>query len=100
MFSWLAFLERWGLGACLADDMGLGKCVSADTEILVDGMNIPAEELWRKYAGETEFDGEGFWSNPTKSLLVNAIDEQTGKITQVPICRLYRQRVREKLRTV
>ncbi|MBW4665164.1 MAG: DEAD/DEAH box helicase [Chroococcus sp. CMT-3BRIN-NPC107] len=24
-FSWLAFLERWGLGACLADDMGLGK---------------------------------------------------------------------------
>jgi len=23
--SWLAFLERWGLGACLADDMGLGK---------------------------------------------------------------------------
>ncbi|NET59486.1 MAG: DEAD/DEAH box helicase [Symploca sp. SIO2E6] len=23
--SWLAFLKRWGLGACLADDMGLGK---------------------------------------------------------------------------
>lgn len=23
--SWLAFLQRWGLGACLADDMGLGK---------------------------------------------------------------------------
>ncbi len=26
-FSWLAFLRRWGLGACLADDMGLGKTV-------------------------------------------------------------------------
>ncbi|MBD2461642.1 DEAD/DEAH box helicase [Oscillatoria sp. FACHB-1407] len=25
--SWLAFLEKWGLGACLADDMGLGKTV-------------------------------------------------------------------------
>ncbi|HIK09422.1 MAG TPA: DEAD/DEAH box helicase [Oscillatoriaceae cyanobacterium M33_DOE_052] len=25
--SWLAFLESWGLGACLADDMGLGKTV-------------------------------------------------------------------------
>ncbi len=25
--SWLAFLERFGLGACLADDMGLGKTV-------------------------------------------------------------------------
>jgi superfamily II DNA or RNA helicase len=26
-YSWLAFLRRWGLGACLADDMGLGKTV-------------------------------------------------------------------------
>jgi len=25
--SWLAFLERHGLGACLADDMGLGKTI-------------------------------------------------------------------------
>ena len=25
--GWLAFLERWGLGACLADDMGLGKSI-------------------------------------------------------------------------
>lgn len=25
--SWLAFLGRWGFGACLADDMGLGKTV-------------------------------------------------------------------------
>jgi SNF2 family DNA or RNA helicase len=26
-FSWLAFLRRWGFGACLADDMGLGKTI-------------------------------------------------------------------------
>lgn len=26
-YSWLAFLKRWGLGACLADDMGLGKTI-------------------------------------------------------------------------
>lgn len=25
--GWLAFLDRWGLGACLADDMGLGKTI-------------------------------------------------------------------------
>lgn len=25
--GWLAFLERWGLGACLADDMGMGKSI-------------------------------------------------------------------------
>lgn len=24
-YSWLAFVRRWGFGACLADDMGLGK---------------------------------------------------------------------------
>jgi SNF2 family DNA or RNA helicase len=28
-FSWLAFLKKWGLGACLADDMGLGKTIQA-----------------------------------------------------------------------
>ena len=27
--SWMAFLGRWGFGACLADDMGLGKTVQA-----------------------------------------------------------------------
>lgn len=30
-FSWLAFLRRWGLGACLADDMGLGKTLQTLT---------------------------------------------------------------------
>ncbi|NLF22175.1 MAG: DEAD/DEAH box helicase, partial [Lentisphaerae bacterium] len=28
-YSWLAWLRRWGLGACLADDMGLGKTIQA-----------------------------------------------------------------------
>ena len=32
-FSWLAFLSRWGLGACLADDMGLGKTLQTLTLI-------------------------------------------------------------------
>ncbi|GAC1542708.1 MAG: DEAD/DEAH box helicase [Herpetosiphon sp.] len=26
-FSWMAFLRRYGLGACLADDMGMGKTI-------------------------------------------------------------------------
>jgi SNF2 family DNA or RNA helicase len=28
-YSWLRFLNRWGLGACLADDMGLGKTIQS-----------------------------------------------------------------------
>ncbi len=35
-FSWLAFLHRWGLGACLADDMGLGKTIETIALILHD----------------------------------------------------------------
>lgn len=35
-YSWLAFLKKWGLGACLADDMGLGKTVQALTMIQHD----------------------------------------------------------------
>jgi SNF2 family DNA or RNA helicase/intein/homing endonuclease len=98
--AWLAFLERWGLGACLADDMGLGKCVANNTLISVNGQLITAEEIWRTYAQETEFDGEGFWAEPTKKLLVNSINEENGKIIHAPIRRLYRQQVSEKLRKV
>ncbi|BDA75497.1 protein splicing site [Calothrix sp. PCC 7716] len=97
--AWLAFLERWGLGACLADDMGLGKCVKNDTLMYVNGKITTAEEIWNSYAGETAFDGEGFWASPTDDLLVNSIDD-TSKIVQAPVARLYRQKVREQLRKV
>jgi len=33
-FAWLAFLQRYGLGACLADDMGLGKTLQTIAFIL------------------------------------------------------------------
>ena len=98
--AWLAFLERWGLGACLADDMGLGKCVSKDTQILVNGVPRTAEEIWETSAVETKFDGEGYWADSKSQLLVNSINEETGKIVQAPIQRLYRQQVCEKLRKV
>ncbi|HEY9765519.1 MAG TPA: DEAD/DEAH box helicase [Chroococcales cyanobacterium] len=32
-YSWLHFLNRWGIGACLADDMGLGKTIQVLTLI-------------------------------------------------------------------
>ena len=32
--SWMAFLRRFGLGACLADDMGLGKTLETITFLL------------------------------------------------------------------
>jgi len=38
-FSWLAFLSRWGLGACLADDMGLGKTIQVIALLLHEREN-------------------------------------------------------------
>jgi SNF2 family DNA or RNA helicase len=39
--SWLAFLWRWGLGACLADDMGLGKTIQAIALLLHQRETLP-----------------------------------------------------------
>jgi len=47
-FAWLAFLRRFGLGACLADDMGLGKTVQLIAYLLYakeqadEGMRLPS----------------------------------------------------------
>ncbi len=98
--SWLAFLEKWSLGACLADDMGLGKCITPESLVFINGDLKSAVEIWDNYAGEELFDGEGFWTTPTKPLLVNAINEETGKIIQSPINKLYRQKVSEKLHKI
>lgn len=42
--GWLAFLERWGLGACLADDMGLGKT----PQLIAFLLHLKAENLLNK----------------------------------------------------
>ncbi|XQQ07255.1 MAG: DEAD/DEAH box helicase [Leptolyngbya sp. IPPAS B-1204] len=42
--SWLAFLERWGLGACLADDMGLGKTI----QLIAFMLHLQAQDLLDK----------------------------------------------------
>ncbi len=42
--GWLAFLEKWGLGACLADDMGLGKT----PQLLAFLLHLKAEKILTK----------------------------------------------------
>jgi non-specific serine/threonine protein kinase len=39
--SWLAFLDRLGLGACLADDMGLGKTIQLLALLLAERDGAP-----------------------------------------------------------
>jgi len=43
-FSWLAFLRRYGLGACLADDMGLGKTIETIALLLRDKEQAVADK--------------------------------------------------------
>ncbi len=38
--SWLSFLDRCGLGACLADDMGLGKTIQLLAMLLWERKNV------------------------------------------------------------
>jgi len=38
-YSWLAFFQKWGLGACLADDMGLGKTIQTLALLLYEKEN-------------------------------------------------------------
>ncbi|MEL4894204.1 DEAD/DEAH box helicase [Crocosphaera sp. Alani8] len=42
--GWLAFLEKWGLGACLADDMGLGKT----PQLIGFLLHLKSEEMLEK----------------------------------------------------
>ncbi|MEM7594243.1 MAG: SNF2-related protein, partial [Cyanobacteria bacterium P01_A01_bin.83] len=93
--GWLSFLETWGLGACLADDMGLGKCVLPDTKLQVNGVIKTAAEIWQEYSQATKFDGEGYWSKPQQKLEVNSLDESTGAIVLAEIGNLYRQKIQE-----
>ncbi|MGQ0629253.1 MAG: DEAD/DEAH box helicase [Phycisphaerales bacterium] len=41
--SWLAFLDRFGLGACLADDMGLGKTIQLLAMLLHERLAVAAK---------------------------------------------------------
>ncbi len=98
--SWLAFLRQFGFGGCLADDMGLGKCLNANSLVTINGLLKKAEDIWTDYAGEAIFDGEGYWAESSEQLLTNSIDETSGRIVQSCVRRLYRQRVTERLRKV
>ncbi|MFC0532706.1 SNF2-related protein [Phytohabitans kaempferiae] len=100
--AWLTFLQSLGLGGILADDMGLGKCLSGDMSVFVNGKLVTAERLWAEYAGPSMSDGEGEWAAPTRPLMVNALSGGPfpGPMVEAPVRRLYRQHVSEWLRRI
>jgi SNF2 family DNA or RNA helicase len=97
--AWLSFLDDLGLGAVLADDMGLGKCLAAKTPVFINGAPVRAKDVWARFAGPAESDGEGEWAKPTETLATNSVD-RTGRVITTEISHLYRQHVREPLREI
>ena len=100
--AWLSFLGNLGLGAVLADDMGLGKCLLPRSTVFVNGVILAAEDAWSRFATNTWNDGEGEWAIPAEPLTVNALASAGGhrRITTARIARLYRQHISEKVRRV
>ena len=97
--SWLSFLDGLGLGAVLADDMGLGKCIAPETPVSMNGTLVRAEDAWARFAGPAESDGEGEWAAPSETLTVNSVDA-SGHIVAAEMTRLYRQHISEPVRRV
>ncbi len=97
--AWLGGMGELGLGAVLADDMGLGKCVAPDTLILSNGKLVPASDIWQRYAREPVSDGLGEWADPTSGLVTGALGSGQ-RIVPARIRHLYRQFVREPVRRI
>ena len=88
--GWLAFLERWGLGACLADDMGLGKTI----ELIAFLLHLQEREMLEKptllvcptsVLGNWEREVKRF--APTLKTLVHHGDKRARKTTFVKAVR-------------
>ena len=86
-------------GALLVGSMGSGKCIGPDDLVLLAGRLVPAEQAWDRYGSTAVYDGTGWWSEPLEHPLTCALDDQ-GRMVTAPVIRLYRQRVRERLRRI
>jgi SNF2 family DNA or RNA helicase len=103
-------------GGVLADQVGLGKCVSKHTYIYYDTKlydknnnkkftslkrnNI--ENIYINYADKnTElYDNEGYWYNLKENIYVSSLDEKENKIITAKINKIYRQKVKTKLKMI
>jgi SNF2 family DNA or RNA helicase len=93
--GWLAFLARYGLGACLADDMGLGKCVLRGTRVSTLAGPASIESFWELPFTAVTPDGEGGeWGTLARPILVHTVEGC--EIKAAPVRRVYRQEIAEE----
>jgi len=73
---------------------GTGKCVYPDTLVKIDNKNIKIKDLWESHDNSHEIhDNEGEWR--IVDLKTNCFDQNSKKIINAKITKLYRQKVDE-----
>lgn len=89
-------------GGVLADQVGLGKCVSSQTQIYINRHLEKIEDIYNNYSDKSTevFDGEGYWYTPKQQLIVNSLNENTNKIIMTNVNKIYRQKVKTKLKKI
>jgi hypothetical protein len=92
--SWLTFLTQYGLGACLADDMGLGKCLAAGSLISMPGGPKNIDSFWeQKLLGVVSDGAGGEWGELAEASVAHTFDGRA--IVNTPVHRIYRQKIDE-----
>jgi Intein splicing domain/Uncharacterised methyltransferase family (DUF6094) len=89
-----------GINPFVISEVGVGKCVSGNSRVCVNGVTRTIEEIWRRYAADVTFDGEGYTARPTQPLTTWSLDERTGRLELRAVGALWAQPVSEPLRAV
>lgn len=89
-------------GMLLFWGVGTGKCVSPDTVVCLNGCLECIQSIWDTYndGSYTPDECNGQWSKPKIVIKVNTLNQESGKIIECPINRLYRQKICEPINVV
>jgi ATP-dependent exoDNAse (exonuclease V) alpha subunit len=74
---------------------GCGKCVVADTSVLINNKKVAISECWDKFSGEIVFDGQGYWKKLDTPLQTVSMNTETNQLVVGKVTKLYKQYVRE-----
>lgn len=89
-------------GCLVFHGTGTGKCLTGEHLINIDGGLLKIEDIWNLYHVRDSIvqdceDPNGEWAQPIREYHVLSLNEDTMKLQQQPIKRLYRQKIKEPI---
>ncbi len=86
--------------AILGDDTGVGKCLSKDQTIIINGNPLTCEQLWNKYNSNAiiNISEKEEWCLPNSNIFIDSYNGENIKIKE--IVGLFRQKYKGKLRKI